>query len=486
MFTHGRFAIAVLALLLGPCAQPGLLRASSGESVAIEPHAAPEVTAQAELLLDQGSTVIDLAGGGWPGLTATQLLPEHSRPQFRGAVLDLPEALRLALDKHPLLAALQQEIHAAQGRAYQGSIKPNPEFEAGISDFMGTAETRFFRGAVTGFGVSQLVECGRKRYARVAVAQKEGQLVEYEIERQQLDIMLAVTEAYYAALVAQERLLLALEREALVQQVFDTVVLRVEGGKAARLDQTRAGIDLAASRLEREQAERQQTQAMARLASLWGADGTDYGSVDGALSLPGEEPELSPLLATVPSTPEMRRWAAEEELRRARRDLAQAEGASDLTWSGGLQRFEDTDSFGFNLGVSFPLQVRRSSHGKVVEAQAYIDQVEDLSAAQQRELVQQLTDAHGRMAAAYAQARAIESELLPGAMETFELTQLGYSYGKFGLLDVLDAQRTLIDIRDQYFEALADYQLAAVRVERLVAQPLSLVQAQARMEQSND
>jgi cobalt-zinc-cadmium efflux system outer membrane protein len=109
----------------------------------------------------------------------------------------------------------------------------------------------------------------------------------------------------------------------------------------------------------------------------------------------------------------------------------------------------------------------------VAEAQAYVEQVDFLRAADERQLAARLTSLHGELAAAWNRAHGIEQELLPSATETYELTQIGYRYGKFGLLDVLDAQRTLIDVREQYFEALAAYQLAAVQVERLIAQPLS-------------
>jgi cobalt-zinc-cadmium efflux system outer membrane protein len=410
-----------------------------------------------------------------PGLPLPEIDPVQALP---GPQLTLQAALGFALTDNPALSALQKEIQAANGRYYQGSVKPNPEFEAEITDFMGTAETRYFVGAVSGFGVSQLIERGRKRCARMSVAEREGQVAEYEIERQRLDIMLAVSEAYYAALIAQEGLGLALEREALVQQVYDTVGLRVEGGKAARLDQSRAGIDLASARLAREEAQRQQQQAMARLISLWGGPASGFASVAGSLALPVETPQLEMLLGALPDTPELRRWTAEESLRRAKRDLAQAEGVPDITWSGGLERFESTDSFGFKLGVSFPLQLRRTTHGKVVEAQAYIDQVEDLRAADELALAQELTALHGELAAAHARAREIEENLLASASETFELTQIGYRYGKFGLLDVLDAQRTLVDVREQYFDALSAYQFAAVRIERLIAQPMANAEEQ--------
>ncbi|WDT77799.1 MAG: TolC family protein (plasmid) [Candidatus Manganitrophus sp.] len=50
----------------------------------------------------------------------------------------------------------------------------------------------------------------------------------------------------------------------------------------------------------------------------------------------------------------------------------------------------------------------------------------------------------------------------------------GYRLGKFGLLDVLDAQRTLFGSRAQHLRALADYHQAVAEVERLIGEPLDV------------
>jgi cobalt-zinc-cadmium efflux system outer membrane protein len=43
--------------------------------------------------------------------------------------------------------------------------------------------------------------------------------------------------------------------------------------------------------------------------------------------------------------------------------------------------------------------------------------------------------------------------------------------GKFGLLEVLDAQRSLLQARTQYLQALSSAHRAAVDVERLLGEP---------------
>ena len=54
----------------------------------------------------------------------------------------------------------------------------------------------------------------------------------------------------------------------------------------------------------------------------------------------------------------------------------------------------------------------------------------------------------------------------------FEEVNQAYRRGALRYLDVLDARRTLFELRGQYVEALANYHTATADVERLIAKPL--------------
>ncbi len=440
----------------------------AGESEPAAP--APEEAAGSDLPAGSADSMAAEVTGIQNMLDADLTEPGLALP---GPQLSLAEALTRAIDDNPELAAFDYEQRAAQARRVQAGLLPNPEIQAEVSEFMGTAEMRFLRSAVTSVGVSQLVERSCKRLARCAVAEREGGVAQAELERARLDLMLAVTEAYSVALVAQQRLALSQRLERLLQQVYDLVALRVEGGKAARLELTRTEIELLNTRLERENRERELGAAMASLAAFWEGEPAEFTHVEGRLELPSEVPGVQQLQALLDQTPDAQRWDAEAELRQARLNLAAAEARPDFTISGGLARFEETDSFGFNLGISFPLRRHNRNEGSIMEAQEYLNQVDSLREADLRRQRQALTEDYARLSAAHELATAIESELLPAARESFELTELGYRYGKFTLLDVLDSQRVLIEARSAQLNALAEYQLASVRLERLVAMPLA-------------
>ena len=84
-----------------------------------------------------------------------------------------------------------------------------------------------------------------------------------------------------------------------------------------------------------------------------------------------------------------------------------------------------------------------------------------------------LADAYAALASAHDEVTALRSAVLPGSQETFDAVSEGYRLGKFGYLDVLDAQRTLIGAGSQYLRALSDYHKAIANVERLIGAPLA-------------
>jgi len=55
-------------------------------------------------------------------------------------------------------------------------------------------------------------------------------------------------------------------------------------------------------------------------------------------------------------------------------------------------------------------------------------------------------------------------------VEATRIARIGYREGKFGQLDLLDAERTLLDTRTAAIDALAAYHDARARLERLTAE----------------
>ena len=71
------------------------------------------------------------------------------------------------------------------------------------------------------------------------------------------------------------------------------------------------------------------------------------------------------------------------------------------------------------------------------------------------------------MANAATTARAASGPALAAAQEAARIARIGYREGKFGQLELLDAERTLSQTRTTAIDALAAYRDAQARWDRL-------------------
>ena len=79
------------------------------------------------------------------------------------------------------------------------------------------------------------------------------------------------------------------------------------------------------------------------------------------------------------------------------------------------------------------------------------------------------------LADARAEAEMLASQVVPAVAEGFAAAEFGYRAGKFGLLELLDAQRTLFEARQRQLDAQTASHLAAIELQRLLGREAAAV-----------
>ncbi len=395
--------------------------------------------------------------------------PETRDPED---TLTLSQVWSLALLKNPELAGFAWEVRVKEASAIQKGLLPNPELGVEVEEFGGTRDLSGFKGAQTTIALSQLLELGGKRSKRTAVAVLETDLAGWDYEAKRLDVLTEATKTFVEVLAAQEKLILTDELVRLTEDLFNAVSGRVQAGKVAPVEETKAGVALSSSKIERERARRALEAARKRLALIWGSSSPAFeragGELDVIFTIPSEE-TLSSLIS---QNPDVARWLVENEQRRAALELEKAGRIPDLTLSGGVRRFNETDDNAFVMGVSVPIPLFDRNQGGILEAGSRLAQAEKGREAAEASARAALAEAYQALATAFSEAITLRDDVVPRAQDAFEAAQEGYRQGKFGFLDVLDAQRTLIETRGQYLEALESFHKAKTDVERLIGQGL--------------
>ena len=400
--------------------------------------------------------------------------------QAPSGALTLRQALALALMGNPELAAASWGTRAAEARTLQAGLLPNPELEAEVEEFAGQGDLRGVDAAATTLALSQLVELGGKRVRRVRVAELEGELAGWDYEAKRLDVFTETAKTFVQVLAAQQRVALNEELVRLAERGHKTVMQKVQSGKVSAVEGDKARVELATSRIELAQAKRGLAARRKQLAASWGSGAPTFEQVSGQLGAASRIPSAEQLAGCLARNPDVARWATEIKQRQARLALERANRTPDLTLSGGVQYFNETDDGAFVVGVSVPLPLFDRNQGGIREAQAELAKAAEGRRAAEAQLHADLAGAYEALASAHDEATALKSEVLPAAQRAFDAVQEGYRQGKFAYLEVLDAQRTLFEARQKLIEALASYHQAVADVERLIGQSLGSVTKESK------
>lgn len=315
--------------------------------------------------------------------------------------------------------------------------------------------------------LDQLVERGGKRELRIKGAESRLDAARFDVDdtaRQQLG---ELRNAYYNLRLAQEKQGLARETADLYGRSAEAGRLRQKAGDIAPVDVSRLQIDKTRAESDARQAQAELEQAQQALAYLTGLQ-------DSARQLQASDPwpglneaplEAAPLAQRPDLEAAQRRLAAAE----AERDLARARKSRDVTigvqYEHNLQN-APTNSYGF--GVSVPLFIWHEYEGEIARAEADLDVARRQLEQQQAQAFGQVAQARNALLAARERARRLDSGLLADAERVAKAAELAYSKGAMGLMDLLDARRTLRQIqveaasaRADYAKALSDWQIQA-------------------------
>jgi cobalt-zinc-cadmium efflux system outer membrane protein len=68
---------------------------------------------------------------------------------------------------------------------------------------------------------------------------------------------------------------------------------------------------------------------------------------------------------------------------------------------------------------------------------------------------------------------ALEKEMIPDAESVLKLAREGFEQARFSQLELLDAQRTLVELRLQRIQAAVTYHQFIIEIEKLLGEPLT-------------
>ena len=407
-------------------------------------------------------TAVSLAKADDLGMIDADAVEDRAKQSTESTTIEELEAV--AINSHPSIALARAQVDAVRGQYVQAGLPFNPVLqlqadEVGNEDDAGLHTVNISQQFVT----ANKLDLARQVQAH-AIEKQQAQL-----RLTELRVLTNLRAAYAITLVAQERVRLTDELVELADQSIESVEALYEAEEVSKVSVLQARIEAKKTQIAAEVAETALAAQRRSLAAAAGIQNLNAARLVGAVeqgmvsqpweTLISEIQAASPELAAGGSELERARWALQH---------ACASAVPNVTGQIGLGRDAATDDVFTTVGVSIPLPVRNRNQGNIRAARANV-RVAEASIEQTRvSLESRLAVAVGRYETARRRYTSLREKILPDAEETFTLSQEAFEVGESSYLELMAAQRTLIDTRLQVLEAIGQARLAMVEIDGLL------------------
>lgn len=392
---------------------------------------------------------------------------------------DLQSYLTQALAANPQLQVFEQRYEAAMQRIPQASSLPDPMFQ--VTSFVESVQTR------TGpqenvFMLSQKLPWFGKLSSREDAASAEAEALWYAYQNQQLMLARMVSLAFYEYGYTEEAIRLTEENRDLLRKLEPIVEEKVRAGADLNaLLRLKVEIGKIDDRLQTFKQKRvAQSAKLGELLALTGSEVLPWPDWEAPERV---QPDgLSMAAAIRANNPELQMLERKITSAEARREIARLESYPDITLGFNyIQTGNPTvnpntpdagqDPWGFTVAVNIPIWFEKYDAAKaeaLASKRSFESEYDNRYNALRAELSASLAilkDANRRL-------ELYGEELLSLAEQAVENSRTSYEGGRTGILEVIDSERSLLDLQLLYWRAAADAWQQRIIIQTLTNQPI--------------
>lgn len=392
--------------------------------------------------------------------------------QSRSSPLTRSDAVRIALERNPRIAAARAQWAAAKARRLVALAPEDPELEIELEELPGVFDTGQY--GERSIGISQQVPFPLKWWFRHRAAAQDAESVRESVyEAARLAVEIDTKVAFDRVLADREIVTAREENLRLARDLAAKSQTRFEAGDVARLEAMRSEVEVGLSENGLARARADLAASEARLAATLGLEGPAPPEVTGTLTtdLPSFElealrsravdrrPDLKGARQAVSRARSIRSgslWGLAPDLRLGlARQTIGAPGARSSFWRA-------------SLGIEVPVWAPFRQRGEVSASSAEVRRAEAEYAGLKQRALAEVASIYAEFEAARNRVELFEAGLLKLAENTRQAAAESYRQGKATYLELLEAQKTLTETRTGYTEALHAYRRAGAELERAI------------------
>lgn len=386
--------------------------------------------------------------------------------------LTVENAVERVLADHPALAAARESVRATDAAREQAGAWANPELELEAEGLGGNRS--WSDPEERTLALSLPLEVFGTRGARAWRGEAELARARSERDATERGLVAETWSAFHRALAAQLHVDLARARATVTRRTARAFAAEVETGKTSPLQSLRGDVEHERARAELAAALADRRTAHGRLAALWNATVADSLALHGELRAEPLQLDAAALerelVASHPAL-ESTRWAVEAQRRGER--VASRERWPRLVSRAGVRAYADSDQEDFVASLSLDLPVFDRGAAALAEAERRTRVADHEAEDLRRQLCTELRVLLDELATRGRAIEAYEREIVPRAERMLERIHLGHEHGKFSGLELLDAQRTWIDVQESRARARIAYDATLVQIESLLGRRLT-------------
>lgn len=396
------------------------------------------------------------------------------------AVLSLSEIVAQALENNPEIQATKRKVESARARGSQATYLEDPELNVEAWGIPLNRPLSFRSSNPIIVGLRQKLPFFGKRALQSDMAGQELKIAEEELRAKEIDIAAKVRSAYADSFMAAKALEIHKELLELMQQLRTTAENLYRVGKAPQQDIFKALLEQTDLLNKLTSAEKDGVTARARFNTLLNR------SVTAPFGVP-IEPVLSPLALKYA---DLEKLASEQrpELRSLEANVNKAGKAMELAernrkypdFMVGIQYWiapDQSPKHMYTPMVSLTIPFSPWTKGKhdydVQEALAEKEMAQSDFNAMKNMALLEVRENLAKVEATSKSVSIYHDGLLPQAEQAFQSSLAAYQTGAVNFATLLDAQRTIRDVRLGYYKAIMEYEQSIADLERAVGKKLS-------------
>lgn len=385
--------------------------------------------------------------------------------------LTLSDAEQLWQHKSREIQLARDQVAGAAADTLGAAQRPNPQLSlnTGAIDTGHNAAPlvkRTTRDSDIVVRIDQTFERGDKRELRMRTAGLRLDAAKHDMADVSRQGRIALYQAYYDLVLAQEKLHVAEENAALYGDTVAAARLRLNAGDIPSSDLSRIRVDALRADNDVRQARNDLSQAQVALAYQIGAE-RDAASIVAVDSWPAANTPMS-AEPDIENRPDVRAAQMRVQAAESARDLAQSLKIRDVTFGVQVEHNgSNAPSHSVGFGVSIPLMTGYEYQGEIAHAEADLQSARDTLEQTRAQALAEISKARNDLESALDQMRRYDEDLLSESDKALKAAEFAYQHGALGVMDLLDARRThkstLMDAataRADYAKALAAWRYA--------------------------